>query len=295
MTQLLDGHALAYELRKEISAEVNQLKKAGYNVPHLTSVLVGENPVSQTYVQNKIKDCQNVGFRASLEKVPYSISQKELLALIYKLNHDISVDGFIVQLPLPPHIDTKEIILAIHPDKDVDGFHPMNVGKMTLNIETFLPATPSGILRLIEGYSIDTQGKHTIIIGRSFIVGKPMSILMSRKAVPGNSTVTLIHSFTHDVVKFTRQADIIITALGVPRFLKANMIQENAVVIDVGITRVKDSFSSRGYRLVGDVDFESVYGKASYLTPVPRGVGPLTRAMLLKNTLFALKRKRRKS
>ncbi|WP_103327687.1 bifunctional 5,10-methylenetetrahydrofolate dehydrogenase/5,10-methenyltetrahydrofolate cyclohydrolase [Bacteroidetes bacterium endosymbiont of Geopemphigus sp.] len=292
MTQLLDGNALAYEFRKEITTEVNQLKKAGYDAPHLAAVLVGEDPASQAYVRNKVKDCQNVGFRSSLEQLPHNASQEELLELIHRLNRYTSVDGFIVQLPLPPHIDAQEVILAIHPDKDVDGFHPMNVGKMALDIETFLPATPSGILSLLKRYLIDTQGKHTVIIGRSAIVGKPMSILMARKALPGNSTVTLAHSFTPDVIKFTRQADIVITALGVPGFLKADMIRKNAVVIDVGVTRVKDNSSSRGYRLAGDVDFESVYGKASYLTPVPGGVGPLTRAMLLKNTLWAVKRRK---
>lgn len=292
MTQLLDGNALALAFRKEIATEVHQLKKAGFDAPHLAAILVGKDPASCAYVRNKVKDCEAVGFRSSLEQLPENVSQKELLMLIQRLNRDVSVDGFIVQLPLPAHIDTQKIILAIDPDKDVDGFHPMNVGKMALGIETFLPATPFGILSLFERYSIDTQGKHTVVIGRSAIVGKPMSILMARRALPGNSTVTLTHSCTPDVEKFTNQADIVITALGVPGFLKSDMIQKGAVVIDVGITRVEDVSCLKGYRLVGDVDFASVYGKASYLTPVPGGVGPLTRAMLLKNTLYALKRKK---
>lgn len=291
MTKLLDGNALALKIRKEIASEVNKIKIVGYRPPHLVAVLVGKNTVCKDYVSLKIKDCQSVGFHSSLECLPTSIAQEKLLSIIHILNSDDSIDGFIVQLPLPSHIETEKIILAIHPSKDIDGFHPMNIGKLALGIDSFLPATPFGIITLLETYSIDTKGKHTVIIGRSSIVGKPMSILMSRKYNPGNSTVTLTHSYTPDVSYYTRKADIIISALGVPGFLKADMICKGAVVIDVGIIRLEDDSTTKGYNLVGDVDFKSVLGKASYLTPVPGGVGPLTRAMLLKNTLWALKKK----
>ncbi|XOD68951.1 MAG: bifunctional 5,10-methylenetetrahydrofolate dehydrogenase/5,10-methenyltetrahydrofolate cyclohydrolase [Flavobacteriales bacterium AspAUS03] len=291
MTQLLDGKALAQQLRQEIAEEVQQLKMQGKHPPHLVAVLVGDDDASMAYVNSKVKDCKSVGFQSSLMHFPVTISEGELLEEVRKLNEAPSVDGFIVQLPLPEQIDQEKIIIAINPDKDVDGFHPMNFGKMALEMPAFIPATPFGILILLERYQIQTRSKHTVVIGRSRIVGKPISLLMGRKGIPGDSTVTLTHSHTSEVIHFSRMADIVITALGVPGFLKAEMIKEGAVVIDVGISRVVDPSSPKSYRLVGDVDFKSVYGKASYLTPVPGGVGPMTRAMLLKNTLLAVNRR----
>lgn len=291
MTKFLDGSALALKIRKEIAFEVNRIKIIGFRIPHLVAVLVGNNTICKDYIDLKIKDCQSVGFHSSLECLPPNITQEKLLSIIHILNSDNSIDGFIVQLPLPSHIETEKIILAIHPEKDIDGFHPLNIGKMALGINSFLPATPFGIITLLDKYSIFIKGKHTVILGRSSIVGRPMSILMSRKYNPGNSTVTLTHSNTPNISYYTKKADIIISALGIPKFLKADMICKGAVVIDVGIIRLKDDSTIKGYNLVGDVDFKSVLGKASYLTPVPGGVGPLTRAMLLKNTLWALKKK----
>lgn len=289
MAQILDGLKLSKEIKQEIKAEVEQLTAQGKRAPHLAAILVGKNGASVTYVDNKIKDCQQVGFTSSLIHLPQTVSEKELLKKIHQLNNDDTVDGFIVQLPLPKVIDQEKIIMAIHPDKDVDGFHPQNFGKMALEMDTFLPATPFGILTLFDKYHIETQGKNTVIIGRSRIVGKPMSILMGRKDFPGNSTVTLTHSFTEDLSHYTHEADIIITALGVPKFLKADMIKKGAIVVDVGITRIEDKNHPKGYYIVGDVDFDDVAQKASYITPVPGGVGPMTRVMLLKNTMLAYK------
>lgn len=286
--QILDGVKLAREIKEEIKQDVETAIRKGQRKPHLAAVLVGSDGASQTYVNNKIKDCEQVGFKSSLIKLPNTVSQTELLETIEKLNHQKDLDGFIVQLPLPKQIDQEKVIEAINPKRDVDGFHPENFGKMALDMSTFLPATPFGILEMLDRYEIPTKGKHAVIIGRSRIVGRPMSILMGRKDFPGNSTVTLTHSNTENLEEFTKQADIVITALGVPNFLKAHMIKEGAVVIDVGITRVDDD-SERGYQLVGDVDFEGVKEKASWITPVPGGVGPMTRAMLLKNTLLAYK------
>ncbi len=286
--QILDGVKLAREIKEEIKQDVEAAVKNGQRKPHLAAVLVGSDGASQTYVNNKIKDCEQVGFKSSLIKLPNTVSQTELLETIEKLNTQKDLDGFIVQLPLPKQIDQEKVIEAINPKRDVDGFHPENFGKMALDMSTFLPATPFGILEMLDRYEIPTKGKHAVIIGRSRIVGRPMSILMGRKDFPGNSTVTLTHSNTENLEEFTKQADIVITALGVPNFLKANMIKEGAVVIDVGITRVDDD-SEKGYQLVGDVDFEDVKEKASWITPVPGGVGPMTRAMLLKNTLLAYK------
>jgi methylenetetrahydrofolate dehydrogenase (NADP+)/methenyltetrahydrofolate cyclohydrolase len=286
--QILDGIKLAREIKQEIKDAVSEAVGKGQRAPHLAAVLVGNDGASQTYVSNKIKDCEQVGFKSSLVKLPNTVSQTELLEVIEKLNQQEDLDGFIVQLPLPSQIDQEEVIEAIDPKKDVDGFHPMNFGKMALDMSTFLPATPFGILEMLERYNIPTRGKHTVVIGRSRIVGRPMSILMGRKDFPGNSTVTLTHSNTENLAYYTYSADIVITALGVPGFLKAEMIKEGAVVIDVGITRVDDD-SEKGYKLVGDVDFDSVKEKASWITPVPGGVGPMTRAMLLKNTLLAYK------
>ncbi len=291
--QLLDGKKTANDIKTEIAIEVNKMISTAEKVPHLAAIIVGNDGASLTYVANKVKSCQQVGFLSTLIKFEATISEIELLAKIEALNNDNEIDGFIVQLPLPNHIDSQKIIMAIHPSKDVDGFHPENFGKMALDMTTFIPATPFGILELLERYNVETEGKHTVVIGRSQIVGKPMSILMGRKGFPGNSTVTLTHSFTENIAQLTTQADIIITALGVPNYLKAEMIKKGAVVIDVGITRVADD-SEKGYSLMGDVDFENASKKASYITPVPGGVGPMTIAMLLKNTLLANKQRKLK-
>lgn len=288
MAQILDGLRVSKEIKKEIRADVDKIVQNHRRPPHLVAILVGKNGASMTYVNNKIKDCQEVGFKSSLIEFPSTVSEAELLEKIDELNKSKEVDGFIVQLPLPKQIDQEKIIMAIDPRKDVDGFHPENFGKMALEMDTFLPATPFGILTLLERYQIDTKGKHCVIIGRSRIVGKPMSILMGRKDFPGNSTVTLTHSYTPHIEEFTKNADIVITALGDPNFLKADMIKEGAIIIDVGITRVEDQ-SEKGYKLVGDVDFDSCKEKATWITPVPGGVGPMTRAMLMKNTILAYK------
>lgn len=293
MANILDGLKLSRQIKQEIKEEVAKYVNEGHRPPHLSAILVGENGASVTYVDNKIKDCHAVGFRSSLVKLPENITESELLHEIEKLNKDKNLDGFIVQLPLPPHIDQEKIIMAIDPEKDVDGFHPQNFGKMALEMESFLPATPFGIMTLLERYNIPTQGKDVVVIGRSRIVGKPMSILMSRKGYPGDATVTLTHSRTQNLQEYTKKADIVITALGVPNFLKASMIKEGAVVIDVGITRVEDSTKERGFYLAGDVDFSEVSQKASWITPVPGGVGPMTRAMLLKNTMLAYTQKQK--
>ncbi|MBD8017223.1 MULTISPECIES: bifunctional 5,10-methylenetetrahydrofolate dehydrogenase/5,10-methenyltetrahydrofolate cyclohydrolase [Kaistella] len=288
MAQILDGLKISKEIKTEIRYDVEKIVEGKRRPPHLVAILVGQNGASIAYVNNKIKDCREVGFKSSLVKFPSTVSEAELLEKINELNLSKDVDGFIVQLPLPPQIDQEKIIMAIDPRKDVDGFHPENFGKMALEMDTFLPATPFGILTLLERYQIDTKGKHCVIIGRSRIVGKPMSILMGRKDFPGNSTVTLTHSYTPHIEEFTKNADIVITALGDPNFLKGDMIKQGAIVIDVGITRIEDQ-SDKGYKLVGDVDFESCKEIAGAITPVPGGVGPMTRAMLMKNTLLAYK------
>lgn len=288
MAQILDGLTLSKQIKGEIREKVQKILAGKRRVPHLVAVLVGNNGASQAYVNSKVKDCEEVGFSSTLIKFPSTVSEAELLEKIDELNKSKAVDGFIVQLPLPAQIDQEKIIMAIDPRKDVDGFHPENFGKMALEMDTFLPATPFGILTLLERNQIETKGKHCVIIGRSRIVGKPMSILMGRKDFPGNSTVTLTHSYTEHIERYTLEADIVITALGDPGFLKSHMIKDGAVIIDVGITRVDDN-SKKGYHLAGDVDFESCAQKASYITPVPGGVGPMTRAMLMKNTLIAYK------
>lgn len=288
MAQILDGLKLSNEIKQEIKNDVEKIKASGKRVPHLAAILVGNNGASKAYVNSKVKDCAEVGFRSSLIKFPSTASEAELLEKIEELNNDSEIDGFIVQLPLPKQMDQEKVIMAINSHKDVDGFHPENFGRMALEMSTFLPATPFGILTLLERYNIETKGKHCVIIGRSRIVGRPMSILMGRKDFPGNATVTLTHSYTPHIEEFTKSADIVITALGDPHFLKGDMIKEGAVVIDVGITRVEDH-SEKGYHLAGDVDFESCAQKASWITPVPGGVGPMTRAMLMKNTLLAYK------
>lgn len=290
--EILDGKKVSNDIKNEIAAEVAKMKENGEKVPHLAAIIVGNDGASLTYVGSKVRSCERIGFESTLIKLPSTTSEQELLKKIDELNKDENIDGFIVQLPLPDQIDTQEVIMAIDPDKDVDGFHPANFGKMALDMSTFIPATPFGILELLERYNVDTKGKHTVVIGRSHIVGRPMSILMGRKGWPGNSTVTLTHSHTKNITQIISQADIVISALGVPKFLKAEMVKDDAVVIDVGITRVPDETRERGYYITGDVDFENVSKKASYITPVPGGVGPMTIAMLLKNTLLARERHR---
>ncbi len=290
---ILDGKKISNEIKEEITVEVAKMREGGEKVPHLAAIIVGNDGASLTYVGSKVRSCKRVGFESTLVHLPSTTSEQELLNKIEELNQDDDIDGFIVQLPLPEQIDTQKVIMAIDPDKDVDGFHPTNFGKMALDMSTFIPATPFGILELLERYKVDTKGKHTVVIGRSHIVGRPMSILMGRKGWPGNSTVTLTHSHTKNITQITSQADIIISALGVPHFLKAEMVKDDVVIIDVGITRVADD-SEKGYYITGDVDFENVSKKASHITPVPGGVGPMTIAMLLKNTLLARERHRSK-
>lgn len=286
--ELLDGKKTSSLVQEAIAEEVRQIVAKGHRPPHLVAILVGNNGASMTYVNNKVTACERVGFASSVVNLPEDISQEALLEEIEKLNKDKSIDGFIVQLPLPKHINEQEVLLTVNPDKDADGFHPTNFGRMALGLDAFIPATPYGILELLTQYKIPTDGKHVVVIGRSDIVGRPISILLSQK--PWNATVTLTHSRTQNLSKLTQEADIIIAALGIPNFLKAEMIKEGAVIIDVGITRVADASAKKGFRIVGDVDFEQVKQKASYITPVPGGVGPMTIAMLMKNTLNAYKR-----
>lgn len=289
---ILDGKKTSNDIKNEITEIVQEMKNKGEKVPHLAAVIVGNDGASLTYVGSKVRACERVGFESTMVRMPNTTSETELLREIKKLNENPDIDGFIVQLPLPKQIDTQKVLMAVHPDKDVDGFHPTNFGRMALDMSTFIPATPFGILELLERYNVETKGKHTVVIGRSHIVGRPMSILMGRKGFPGNSTVTLTHSHTKNITQITSQADIIITALGVPGFLKAEMVKDDAVIIDVGITRVPDETRERGYYITGDVDFDAVKEKASFITPVPGGVGPMTIAMLLKNTLLARERHR---
>ena len=286
--ELLDGKKTAALVQEAIAEEVRQIVAKGHRPPHLVAILVGNNGASMTYVNNKVTACERVGFASSVVNLPEDISQEALLEEIEKLNKDKSIDGFIVQLPLPKHINEQEVLLTVNPDKDADGFHPTNFGRMALGLDAFIPATPYGILELLTQYKIPTDGKHVVVIGRSDIVGRPISILLSQK--PWNATVTLTHSRTQNLSKLTQEADIIIAALGIPNFLKAEMVKEGAVIVDVVITRVADASAKKGFRIVGDVDFEQVKHKASYITPVPGGVGPMTIAMLMKNTLNAYKR-----
>jgi len=288
---LLDGKVTSNQIKEEIAEAVNKRKAEGKKTPHLAAVLVGNDGASMTYVNSKVKACERVGFKSTLIRLNDDISEETLLSAIEKLNTDEDIDGFIVQLPLPKQIDEQKVLMAVDPEKDVDGFHPVNVGKMTLDLPTFLSATPYGILELLERYKVEVSGKHVVVIGRSHIVGRPMSILLSQKRTIGNATVTVAHSRTKNLKEITLNADIIVAALGLPEFLTGDMVKDGVVIIDVGITRVDDLTKSRGYRLAGDVDFESVSKKASYITPVPGGVGPMTIAMLLKNTLLACKNK----
>ncbi|AEV31926.1 5,10-methylene-tetrahydrofolate dehydrogenase/methenyl tetrahydrofolate cyclohydrolase [Owenweeksia hongkongensis DSM 17368] len=288
---ILDGKKTSQEIRNEIADEVVALKEKGGKTPHLAVVLVGNNGASVTYVNAKLKDCEEVGFNTTMVKLSETISEKELLEEVHKLNKDKDIDGYIVQLPLPNHIDDQKVIMAIDPEKDVDGFHPQNLGKMALNLPTFLPATPMGIMDLLDRYNIETGGKHCVVVGRSHIVGLPASILMGRNHYPGNATVTLTHSRTTNLKELLKNADIIIAALGKPDFITEDMVKDGVVIIDVGTTRVVDKSKKSGYRLKGDVEFEGVSKKASYITPVPGGVGPMTRVSLLKNTLMAVRAK----
>ena len=285
---VLDGKKTSNDIKAEIAESVKEIIAKGLRPPHLAAVIVGDDGASLTYVGSKVRACKRVGFESTLIKLPESISENELLEKVNELNNDENIDGYIIQLPLPKHIDSQKILMAVDADKDVDGFHPTNFGKMALSLPTFISATPFGIIELLKRYNVETSGKRTVVIGRSDIVGRPISILMSQKSNPGNSTVTLAHSRTKNIEELTRQADIIISALGVPNFVKEDMVKDGAVIVDVGITRVADD-SEKGYKIVGDVDYENVSKKSSYITPVPGGVGPMTIAMLLKNTLLAYK------
>ena len=287
---LLNGKKTAADIKEEIALEVRELKDNGHKTPHLAAIIVGNNGASITYVNAKVKACERVGFESTLIRLSEEVTEDDLLNEIAILNIDNDIDGFIVQLPLPKHIDEQKVLMAVNPDKDVDGFHPTNVGKMALNLPTFISATPFGILELLDRYNVETSGKHVVVLGRSHIVGSPMSILLSQKRKVGNATVTMCHSRTKNLKELTLQADIIIAAIGIPEFLKADMVKKNVTVIDVGITRLADSSKKSGFRLVGDVAFEEVSKKAEFITPVPGGVGPMTIAMLLKNTLLACKR-----
>jgi methylenetetrahydrofolate dehydrogenase (NADP+)/methenyltetrahydrofolate cyclohydrolase len=290
MYTIIDGKKTASEIKREIADEVIKLRNEGKRVPHLAAILVGEDPSSQTYVANKVKDCGEVGFRSTLVKFEKDIPEKVLLDKISEFNNDSDIDGFIVQLPLPEHISENRVIESIDPSKDADGFHPVNLGKMVIGLPGFLPATPYGIMELIRRYKIETSGKNCVVIGRSNIVGRPVSILLSQKGT--DATVTVVHSRTKNLKKIVSEADIIIAALGSPGFVKADMVKEGAVVIDVGTTRVNAPGTKTGFKLTGDVDFENVAPKCSYITPVPGGVGPMTRVSLLRNTLIAAKERR---
>lgn len=287
---LIDGKKISEEIQGEIASEVASLKASEKKIPHLAAVLVGNNGASETYVNGKVKACERVGFKSSLHLLPDSVSENDLLKKIFDLNNDADVDGFIVQLPLPRHIGVQKITEAISPSKDVDGFHPVNTGRMLQNIPCYLPATPYGIMLLMERYKIETSGKHCVVLGRSNIVGLPVSVLLTRNSSPGNCTVTVCHSKTKNIFQVTRTADIIIAAVGKQEFVTADMVKDGAVVIDVGITRIKSSETKSGFRLVGDVKFDEVAPKCSFITPVPGGVGPMTITALLKNTLAACRK-----
>ena len=287
MTKILDGKATSLAIEAELTKAVNARLAAGRKRPHLAAVLVGDNPASRAYVGHKVKACARVGFDSTLVEKPADISQDDLLAVVEELNNNSDVDGFIVQLPLPDHIDDQAVLEAVNPAKDVDGFHPVNAGKMSLDLPCFLPATPMGIMSLLDRAGIDTQGKHAVILGRSSIVGTPMALLLRRNGAPGNCTVTVCHSRTQDLAEHTRRADILVAAIGRAHFVTADMVKEGAVVIDVGINRIPDATKKSGSRLTGDVDFDQVAPKCSWITPVPGGVGPMTIASLMQNTLQA--------
>ena len=287
MAILIDGKKVALQIQEELRLEVATIKSTGKKQPHLAAVLIGSDGASETYVAAKVKACEDIGFKSTLIRLPDDIQEATLLQKLTELNNDTDIDGYIVQLPIPKHINEKKIIEFIDPKKDVDGFHPQNVGRMALNLPTYLPATPYGIVQLLTRYKIETAGKNCLVIGRSHIVGSPISILMARNSTPGNCTVTLAHSKTNNLKAFSQKADIIIIALGKPEFLTADMVKEGVVVIDVGITRFPSDKTKSGYKLTGDVKYEEVAAKAAYITPVPGGVGPMTIASLLLNTLKA--------
>jgi methylenetetrahydrofolate dehydrogenase (NADP+) / methenyltetrahydrofolate cyclohydrolase len=289
--QILDGKLTAQHIKNELKIKVDALKASNKKIPHLAAILIGNNGASETYVGAKVKSCNEIGFTSTLLRFDETITEKQLLQEIAHLNYNDSIDGILVQLPLPAHISADKVIESISPDKDVDGFHPVSVGRMVGGLNTFIPATPYGILLLLEHYKIETKGKHAVIIGRSHIVGTPMSILLSRNSYPGNCTVTLVHSHTPNIEAICQQADIIVAALGKPEFVTANMIKPGAVIIDVGITRIEDESKKSGYALKGDVDYNSVSEIASYITPVPGGVGPMTIAALMMNTYKACETK----
>ncbi|HBE43000.1 MAG TPA: bifunctional 5,10-methylene-tetrahydrofolate dehydrogenase/5,10-methylene-tetrahydrofolate cyclohydrolase [Bacteroidales bacterium] len=291
MYTLIDGNKTASEIKREIAGEVSEIRKTGGKIPHLAAILVGNNPSSETYVSNKVKDCREVGFESTLIRFDDKISESLLVEKIRELNLNDTIDGFIVQLPLPSHISEETVIEAIDPDKDADGFHPVNIGKMVIGIPGFLPATPYGIVELIKRYGIEISGLNCVVIGRSNIVGRPVSILLSRKGM--DATVTVVHSRTRNIHEIIRTADIIVAAIGSPNFVKSDMVKEGAVVIDVGTTRIASPASKSGWKLAGDVDFNNVAPKCSFITPVPGGVGPMTRVSLLKNTLWAAKGRNR--
>ncbi|MAO71122.1 MAG: bifunctional methylenetetrahydrofolate dehydrogenase/methenyltetrahydrofolate cyclohydrolase FolD [Flavobacteriales bacterium] len=286
---ILDGKKTSNDIKEEIADEVKSIIFSGGRIPHLSAILVGNDGASETYVNAKVKACEKVGFKSTLIRLPNSVTEKELLLEVEKINNNQNIDGLIVQLPLPNHLDEMKVTEAIDPKKDVDGFHPSNIGRMCLNLPTYLPATPSGILELLKRYEVNTSGKHCVVIGRSHIVGSPMSILMARNSFPGNCTVTLTHSRTENLKEITKSADILIVALGKSEFINSDMIKEGVCIIDVGITRVKSDKTKSGWKLLGDVNFEDVKNKCSYITPVPGGVGPMTIAMLLQNTLISAK------
>ena len=287
---ILDGKKTANDIKEEIALEVTSIVSSGGKVPHLSAILVGSDGASETYVNAKVKACEKVGFKSTLVRLSEDVSQEDLLAEVEKINNNSDIDGLIVQLPLPSHVDEMKVTEAIDPEKDVDGFHPSNIGRMVLNLPTYLPATPAGILELLKRYNVETSGKHCVVIGRSHIVGSPMSILMGRNADPGNCTVTLTHSRTKNLQEITKTADILIVALGKVEFITSDMLKDGVCIIDVGITRVKSDKTKSGWKLLGDVDFENVKHMCSFITPVPGGVGPMTIAMLLKNTLLSSKK-----
>ena len=288
---VLDGKKTSQEIKEEIKHKVTAMKERGVPVPHLAAVLVGNDGASLTYVGSKVRSCDQIGFKSTLIRLEEQITEEDLMQEIEQLNQDETLDGFIVQLPLPKHINEERVLLSINPRKDVDGFHPTNFGRMALNLDAFIPATPYGIIQLLERYKVPTSGKHCVVIGRSHIVGRPISILMSQKGPAGDATVTVAHSKTQNIEKLTRQADIIVMALGIPEYLTADMVKEGVTIIDVGITRVADTNHPKGYIIKGDVAYDQVAAKAGFITPVPGGVGPMTIAMLLQNTLLASERR----
>ena len=287
--QIIDGNKIAAEIKNEIAQEVELLKSTGAKIPHLAAMLVGHDGASETYVGHKVKACEQVGFKSTLVRYEDTVTEEEILKKIIEINNDNDIDGLIVQLPLPKHISEQKVLETINYKKDVDGFHPVNVGRMVLNLPSFVPATPFGIIELLRRYNIETEGKNCVVLGRSNIVGTPMNILMGRKGNPGNCTVTVCHSKTKNIIDYTKNADIIIVAMGIAEFLRADMVKEGAVVIDVGITRVKSDKTKSGWKLLGDVKYDEVSPKCSFITPVPGGVGPMTIVSLLKNTLLSCK------